>query len=224
MSETSLQSLHPPYLHGEAAEEPLFGAIAEDLETRGYSIQPNALPIGVSEYLSARIHALEESDFAEAAVGRGVNSVQNRFVRQNKIHWAQDDHGENPWASWTDSLRTYLNRRLFLGLFSFESHFSRYDPGDFYRRHLDAFPGERNRIVSVVAYLNEGWLPDQGGELVLHHEDGSSTMVTPAAGTLVVFLSEEVPHEVLPTRRSRFGLAGWYRVNANLGEQLDPPR
>jgi hypothetical protein len=30
-------------------------------------------------------------------------------------------------------------------------------------------------------------------------------------GTLVVFLSDRFPHEVLPARRERLSLAGWFR-------------
>lgn len=32
-------------------------------------------------------------------------------------------------------------------------------------------------------------------------------------GTLVVFLSEEFEHEVLPAKRDRYSIAGWFRVN-----------
>lgn len=107
-----------------------------------------------------------------------------------------------------------MNRHLFLGLDSFESHLALYQPGNFYRRHTDAFRGERNRVVSLVAYLNEGWQPDQGGELVLYPDNLAPIKVTPEIGTVVLFLSEEIPHEVLVTQRTRFGVAGWFRVRS----------
>ncbi|MBV1883381.1 MAG: 2OG-Fe(II) oxygenase [Pseudomonadales bacterium] len=34
-------------------------------------------------------------------------------------------------------------------------------------------------------------------------------------GTLVLFLSETFPHEVLKSQRQRLSLTGWFRVNAN---------
>jgi len=98
--------------------------------------------------------------------------------------------------------------------------------------------------VSLVAYLNNGWAPDQGGELVLYPSDGadnsnsqsdatpttlialnpsSSIKVTPLLGTVVLFLSEEIPHEVLPVTRDRYSVAGWFRVNDTLDNRLDPP-
>ena len=37
----------------------------------------------------------------------------------------------------------------------------------------------------------------------------------PAAGTLVVFMSGDFPHEVLPASRERLSLTGWYRRRGN---------
>ncbi|MGB0443129.1 MAG: 2OG-Fe(II) oxygenase, partial [Pseudohongiellaceae bacterium] len=114
---------------------------------------------------------------------------------------------------------------LFLGLFSFESHFSHYQSGDFYRKHLDAFKGEANRVLSLVTYLNRGWEPDQGGELVIYSpEDGTELVkVTPMFATLVLFLSEEFNHEVLSTSRNRYSVAGWFRLNGSIKDSIDPP-
>ena len=202
----------------------LFERIADALVSRGSAILPASLPADVAADLQARLDALDETAFRPAAIGRGRDTQKNRFVRNNRISWLDDSDRERAWDRWTESLRCHLNRELYLGLFSFESHFTRYDEGDFYRRHGDSLRGERNRVLSGVTFMNSGWLPDQGGELVLYHDDGSSTLVTPEAGTLVIFLSEEVPHEVLTTHRTRYGLAGWYRLNTNIGENLDPPR
>jgi SM-20-related protein len=45
----------------------------------------------------------------------------------------------------------------------------------------------------------------------------------PQGGTLAVFLSEEFPHEVLAANRTRYSIAGWFRVNTTTGDRLDPP-
>src|SRR5690606_33675317 len=110
-------------------------------------------------------------------------------------------------------------------LFSFESHFAHYGTGDFYKKHLDAFKGETNRVLSLVYYLNPGWLPEDGGELKLYlsEDEGRTINVTPAFGTLVVFLSEDFPHEVLPAKRDRYSIAGWFRVNTSCTDRVDPP-
>jgi SM-20-related protein len=47
--------------------------------------------------------------------------------------------------------------------------------------------------------------------------------VVPQMGTLVVFLSERFPHEVLPAHADRYSIAGWFRVNTSINNQIDPP-
>lgn len=209
---------------GDAA---LFERIAADLETQGYTILPDALPESLRASLLNYLAGLETRRFRAATIGRGQEQMRNRFVRRDRIHWIDEGNPHSrDWQDWTQSLRLYLNRRLFLGLFSFESHFSFYQPGDFYKKHFDAFVGQSNRVLSLVTYLNRGWEPDQGGELVLYANEGDEPLlkVQPAFGTLVLFLSTEFPHEVLPVRRERFAVAGWFRVNTSINDSIDPPR
>ncbi|KAA9131052.1 2OG-Fe(II) oxygenase [Marinihelvus fidelis] len=170
------------------------------------------------------LEQVDGGEFHAATVGRGDDQQRNRFVRRDAIHWL-DEHAPAlaPWREWTEALRVHLNRRLFLGLFSFESQLAHYRPGDFYRTHLDAFRGEASRVVSLVTYLNPDWQAGDGGELVLHTDLGA-IHVPPAYRTVVLFLSEEMPHEVLPAARDRFSVAGWFRLNGSMGERVDPPR
>ena len=207
-------------------EDELFEQIAQGIETKGYICLPSALPESIADSLIDYSAQIGSREYHKAATGRGQDQARNQFVRRDRIHWIEEAHGASEqWLEWTRRLQTYLNRRLFLGLFSFESHFSHYQAGDFYRKHLDAFKGESNRILSLVAYLNRGWEPDQGGELVIYSpEDGSELVkVTPGFATLVLFLSEEFSHEVLPTTRDRYAVAGWYRLNNSINHNIDPP-
>ena len=110
-----------------------------------------------------------------------------------------------------DKLRECLNRELFLGLEDYECHFALYPPGSFYRRHLDRFRDDDRRTVTTVCYLNADWLPEHGGALRMALADDEELDVLPAAGTLVVFMSADFPHEVLPASRERLSLTGWYR-------------
>ncbi len=201
-------------------DDPLFVRIADDLEQRGLTILPDALPGPLGHDLVQALQGLEASDFHRAGIGREARRDLNSFVRRDRIHWIEDQPAS--WLAWTERLRLFLNRRLLLGLFSFESHFAIYDPGAFYRRHLDAFRGAPNRVLSLIVYLNHGWQPDDGGELVIH-DDAVSIRVTPAFGTLVLFLSDRFPHEVLTAARKRYSVAGWFRLNASIGDRLDPP-
>jgi SM-20-related protein len=205
----------------------LFQLIAEDIEKHGYSIRPAALPEEVSSSLKSHQLAMSENQFKYGGIGRKNDYLINEFVRTNEICWITGtSEAGRLWLQWTSSLRCYLNSRLFLGLFSFESHFAHYAPGDYYKRHYDAFKGHKNRVLSVVTYLNSGWTTSDGGELVLYldNQDNEGIKIIPLLGTVVIFLSEEFPHEVLPAKRDRYSVAGWYHINPTHTHKADPPR
>ena len=206
---------------------PLFYQLVTDIFEQGYSIQPAALPASLSLALQQHQHRMDQSLFNDAGIGRGDDHMQNSFVRTDEICWINGDSAAGrQWLAWAESLRLFLNQQLMLGLFSFESHFAHYRPGDYYKRHQDAFVGEANRVLSVVVYLNSGWGHGDGGELVLYRDEADQTgiRVTPLLGTLVVFQSEGFPHEVLPSGKDRYSVAGWFRLNTTHAGRLDPPR
>ena len=106
-----------------------------------------------------------------------------------------------------------------------ESHFAHYAPGHFYKRHIDAFKGDANRVLSLVTYLNPDWLSTDAGELVIYQDsdDRQGKYVRPELGTLAVFLSEEFEHEVKAAKRDRYSIAGWFRLNSSTPDKVDPP-
>ncbi|MFM2486858.1 2OG-Fe(II) oxygenase [Celerinatantimonas yamalensis] len=204
----------------------LFERIANDLRGKGYSIQPQAIPPHLVWQLTTQVRQIDD-EFAPAGVGRRDDFQRNQFIRRDEICWINGDTATGQsWLDWTAQLQQFLNRRLFLGLFSFESHYAHYAPGDFYKRHYDAFRGQANRVLTVVAYLNGDWQSDEGGEMVLYLDDTDQQgiKVLPALGTVAIFLSEEFPHEVLCAKRHRYSIAGWYRLNNSLAGRIDPPR
>eukprot|EP00966_Prymnesium_polylepis_P048621 1125885-Prymnesium_polylepis.1 len=79
-----------------------------------------------------------------------------------------------------------------------ELKYACYPTGGHYARHVDAMVSgsERERRWSFILYLNKGWLPSAGGKLRVYRDDGGHFDVAPTAGTLVVFRSSTVPHEV----------------------------
>ena len=207
--------------------EPVFERIATDISEKGYSIQPNAIDRSLVESLWIEVTGLGDDWFRRAGVGRANDYQLNRFNRTDSVCWIEGTSDPcRRWLQYSESLRHYLNRSLFLGLFSYESHYARYLPGEYYKRHLDSFQGEANRLVSTVLYLNPGWSPDDGGELLIYDPDvdESFARITPSFGTLVTFLSEVFPHEVLPARRTRYSVSGWYRLNQSSTDRVDPPR
>lgn len=224
--QTQFQKKTIPAIQGNL-DSALFARIAIDLREKGFSINPTCLSTTLSESLSAHVLSIDEAKFSAGGVGRGNDFMRNYLVRTDEISWITgDSKAGSDWLNWANSLQKYLNEKLLLGLFSFESHFAHYGAGDYYKRHSDAFKGDANRVLSLVLYLNPGWATADGGELVLYQndQDFDGIKVTPLLGTLVVFLSEELPHEVLPASRDRYSVAGWYRVNSSISTKVDPPR
>jgi len=207
----------------DSATEAHFEFIVATLRAQPWCVIPDALPAALAEALAARLHDATPAQFTAAGIGRQQEHMLAPAIRSDAIHWiAGSSPAEQAWLQWCDALRLFLNRRLFMGLESFESHFAHYAPGAFYKKHRDAFrnaPGQdaSKRVVSVVAYFNSDWSSEDGGELLLYDEAGEQPVqrVVPVHGTLVVFLSEDVPHEVCVARRDRFSIAGWYRVRAS---------
>ncbi|MCB1644382.1 MAG: 2OG-Fe(II) oxygenase [Pseudomonadales bacterium] len=182
------------------------------LEGAAQTLIPPALLCGL-----ARVAAeLEDEAFRSAMTGRIHDGQHNRLVRTDRINWIDGSLAETAaYLGIIDELRLALNQQLFLGLFEYECHFARYDKGAYYKRHRDAFVGERNRLVTTILYLNQNWQPEDGGQLLVWSENGTDPLfrVEPVFGTLVMFLSELFPHEVLPANRSRLSLTGWLRLN-----------
>lgn len=208
-------------------DEAIFENMVDDLVTKGFSIQENGLPDFVTQALLDCQRSISEAEYRKAGIGRAENYQKAEKVRGDEICWITGSSEEGAlWLSWCEAIQQYINRSLFMGLFSFESHFASYGPGKFYKRHVDAFRGQGNRVLSLVAYLNDSWKETDGGELVLYFDenDQTGTKVLPAKGTFVVFLSEAFPHEVLPAVRTRHSVAGWFRVNGTVNDSIDPPR
>lgn len=177
--------------------------------------------------LRCDLHDLIEHDrLHRAGIGRDRDFQLDREIRSDRVFWLNRRHPvQQRFLEQMENLRLTLNRELLLGLFEFECHYAHYPPGGHYKRHYDSFRGGANRIVSLVAYLTENWQSGDGGELVLYAEDDAVlATIEPRAGSLALFLSEEIPHEVLPAANHRMSIAGWFRLNTSIGGQLDPPR
>lgn len=197
---------------------PCLEPILDDLASQGWSVQPLAVPAELSAELAAecrRRHAA--GALTRAAIGRGHGQTLDDGIRGDHIQWLApgESAATDRYLGLLDALRERLNRELFLGLEDYECHFALYPPGSFYRRHLDRFRDDDRRTVTTVFYLNDDWQAADGGALRIELADGRELDVLPAAGTLVVFMSGDFPHEVLPAARERLSLTGWYRRRGN---------
>ncbi|HEQ3510131.1 TPA: 2OG-Fe(II) oxygenase [Vibrio parahaemolyticus] len=158
-------------------------------------------------------------NWKKARIGRNDD-----VIRSDKIQWLKPAMGQ-PIANYLskmEEIRQEVNRHFFLGLFEYEAHFAKYEKGDFYQKHLDCFKGNENRRLTTVFYMNESWSEEDAGELVVYDlNDKEIATIPPRGGRLLVFLSEQFPHEVLPTNAQRFSIAGWFRINGVRDNLLD---
>lgn len=203
--------------------------IAAALAQQGFTQLAHFLPECLAEELLCEAQRLALSEFKPAGIGRDNSQQINSKVRTDSTLWLDGNSApQQAYLDWMEQLRIGLNRRLFMGLFDFECHYSHYSTGDFYQRHLDAFKenttqARSNRVLSTVLYLNPNWVQNDGGELLLYADEQVSPLliVAPVFNSCMLFLSDTFPHEVLTSRRDRYSIAGWYRVNGNSAEHPD---
>lgn len=201
-------------------ENPQYERIIEDILAQKYSLVENFF----SEYevLELRQSLLDKHDadvFKKAAIGNKVNEVIEKSIRGDVILWIDENRADPMEASFfskVNNLITYLNKTCFLGILHKEFHYALYPEGTFYKRHLDTFQNDDRRKLSFVCYLNEdGWLPENGGELVLYlDENGQETekVIYPFPGRVVIFESQMLEHEVKPVKTERLSITGWLKT------------
>lgn len=191
--------------------------IAGQLAHSGYIILENPLEGTLLNQLLARCMDDGCSRFQAARIGRGAGKKQIASIRGDVISWLTDTHSTDAtYLALMEKLRLGLNENLFLGLFDYECHYAIYREGTGYAKHSDVLSGKKNRVLSTVLYLNEDWQTGNGGELILYDLAGAVLKtVSPKFGTMVIFLSESFPHEVLISQRIRRSIAGWFRVSGS---------
>ena len=187
---------------------PTLSALAAD----GWCLLQHLLTPAQTAALAAECSAMHEAQLLTAArVGAARDASPLRGDRTRWFEPAALTTAQRDFVDRLDALRIALNRGLMLGLIDSEAHYAVYRPGAGYARHLDCLRGNDARVVSAVFYLNQAWQDAEGGALRLHQPDGSHHDVYPRGGTLLLFLSAQFQHEVLPATRQRMSIACWLR-------------
>lgn len=192
--------------------------VAAELDRTGYAVVDGFLEATAIAALAAECMDLQaRAELQPAAIGRAGGRHTDASVRGDRTRWFEPDAlsaAQTRYWSRMNVLRQALNRALLLGLEELEAHFALYPPGAGYARHRDRFRDDDARVVSTVLYLNADWRKREGGALRLYVDRDATVPhrdILPAAGTLVVFLSADFEHEVLPAGRDRMSIAGWLR-------------
>ncbi|MCQ4163434.1 2OG-Fe(II) oxygenase [Tahibacter harae] len=188
--------------------------IAAALHRQGWLVLADFLPAAATAALAQECRALDaQAGLSAATTGRARLASGLRGDRTRWFDPAAPSAAQEPYWEAMQGLRRGLNQRLLLGLEELEAHYALYPPGAGYARHRDRFRDDDARVLSSVLYLNADWDAADGGALRLYLPGGDQDVV-PRGGTLVLFLSAEIEHEVLPARRERLSIAGWFRRRA----------
>jgi len=188
----------------------------EALGTRGFFLRDGFLGAELSAATRAQAVALaEQGALQPAGIRRGGDHRLDTRVRGDRITWLSEGDARGPlgevWARF-EALRLEANEGAWLGLRAFDLQLAHYAPGAHYDRHFDAFPGDDNRRLTAIVYLNPGWTPEHGGALRLFAPEPID--VEPIADRLVVFLSERLEHEVLTSHADRYAATAWFYSRA----------
>jgi SM-20-related protein len=189
--------------------------IARELTSRGFVTMDGCVPAGLLARLDDSCSEIAAPDFVRSGTGRGRQRHRDGVVRGDVVSWL--DHAreaDHLYLTVMEDLRLALNEQLFLGLLDYQCHYAIYGAGTRYEKHLDTLAGRRNRLLSTVVYLNSEWAAADGGELILYRGGDADAVavarILPRPGLMVLFLSEDFPHEVLTAHRSRHSIAGWF--------------
>jgi SM-20-related protein len=188
-------------------------SLSADLIGRGISIRDDFLSSAqVQDLIECLAVRRAHGDFAPARIGAGRSLQRREDIRGDSICWMNPPllAAEARLLESFEELRLQLNREAFLGLFELELHYAAYPSGLGYARHIDQPRGKNRRKVSVVLYLNREWTEELGGELRIFADADQTIDVQPLAGRLVCFLTEAREHCVLPARRERLSITGWF--------------
>lgn len=190
--------------------------LIDDIYEHGFHVCDDALDHDIFLQLQKSIQTLEqEAALQPAKIGHQHTLAQNLTIRRDTIHWL-DKYNANvaiqSYFNKLNELSSQLNEAFFLGLSDEEAHFAIYQPGDFYKKHVDQFKQSSERRISCVYYLNNLWTDKDGGELKLYDtQDQPLATILPAPNRLIVFKSD-LPHEVCVTTKKRYSITAWLKV------------
>jgi SM-20-related protein len=173
----------------------------------------DALATGLKQNLLALI---QQRLMLSAGTGNNQAVTHDQKVRGDHIYWLDRKHDtacENDFFDLMDGFVNYLNQTCYTGITGYEFHYTLYEKGAFYKKHLDQFQNNDSRKYSMIMYLNTDWQLADGGELRIHHNNNHQQNISPENGRTVFFKSSELVHEVLCTQKSRMSITGWLKVD-----------
>ncbi len=194
--------------------EKIFNTLINSFIENKVGIAENFLSEPLSGHLKQNLLALYTKRLLQVA-GTGDNTKVNYtdLFRSDVIYWLDRGHNdvhENSFFALMDEFVSFLNETCYTGITGYEFHYTLYETGSFYKKHLDQFRTNDSRKYSMIMYLNEDWKIEDGGELCIYHKDRTEN-ISPVNGKSVFFKSSELEHEVLMSHKPRMSITGWLK-------------
>ncbi|MBL7745917.1 MAG: 2OG-Fe(II) oxygenase [Chitinophagaceae bacterium] len=168
----------------------------------------------LSNGLQQNIKQLQKDELMKTAgIGNDTIKDAQQKTRGDKIYWLDKTHDnsfEQEFLSLVDDFVGQLNSTCYTGINSYEFHYAVYEEGSFYKRHKDQFRNDDNRKYSLISYLNNNWLEEDGGQLLVYQQENTQRIM-PQSQTAVFFKSNEMEHEVVKANRERMSITGWLK-------------
>jgi len=196
--------------------EIIFDALIESFLETKVGMSEHFLPAAVTADLKANLLNLyTENKLRSAGTGNGAVAVQDKSMRGDLIFWLDRNNNnaaENEFFDILDRFINHLNSTCYTGITGYEFHYTLYEPGTFYKKHVDRFRNNPARQFSIIFYLNENWQQEDGGQLCIYHDE-EVQQIFPENGKSVFFKSDQLEHEVCPAKKPRMSITGWLKRN-----------
>eukprot|EP00656_Telonema_subtile_P031299 TRINITY_DN34266_c0_g1_i2.p1 TRINITY_DN34266_c0_g1~~TRINITY_DN34266_c0_g1_i2.p1 ORF type:complete len:305 (+),score=95.90 TRINITY_DN34266_c0_g1_i2:289-1203(+) len=207
-----------------AADGVIGQAQLEQLKEQGWALLKGVLEDQVLRELRGQAEELVQGNkLKEAGMSKQASHWKDSSTRGDMTMWLHED--EHDWAKPLFGAARRVRRELG-GMMDMarparapEVQLAYYPPnGSHYVRHRDAFPermaeAKSTRKMTMIVYTSEAWQPEHGGQLRLFEERPGGEQqheVAPEAGTVLIFLSDLIEHEVLPNFSERFAYTMWF--------------
>ena len=146
-----------------------FEELINGLLENNVGISNHFLTEDLSNHLNKNLLNYISADALQTArIGNEDKRVEDSEVRSDRILWLDKSHGnvhENAYLEIMDGFISHLNMTCYTGITEAEFHYSLFEKGSFYTKHLDQFQDNSSRKYSLVSYLNDSCKEGDGGEL-----------------------------------------------------------
>src|SRR5688572_12002365 len=139
----------------------IFNTLVDTYLENKVGIVENFLNPSMASALKNNLEVLyRNAGLLHAGTGNDANVQHDQKMRGDKIYWldrSHHDQPENDFFDLMDNFVLYLNSTCYTGITGYAFHYTMYEQGSFYKKHLDQFRNNKSRAYSIIMYLNTDW-------------------------------------------------------------------